>query len=149
MTRTLPHAIPTQTQDSLAQDNLPVSKYQAQLIHRNLEDEKFRKGSTMTYIVTVVYPTGTKFNMDYYLTKHMPLVQELWRPHGLKSWKVANYTNPDAPYSVQAWLEWESKEHSEKGIASQDGSTIFADVSKFSDQQPAVLSGELVGSVNL
>jgi hypothetical protein len=26
--------------------------------------------------------------MDYYLSTHMPLVQEKWGPHGLKSWKV-------------------------------------------------------------
>ncbi|KAK5626309.1 hypothetical protein RRF57_002024 [Xylaria bambusicola] len=51
----------------------------------------------------------------------MPLVQKLWAPYGLKSWKVAQYDNEGAPYIVQAWLEWESKDHSDRGVASDDG----------------------------
>jgi hypothetical protein len=78
----------------------------------------------------------------------MPLVQKLWAPHGLKSWKVATYTNADAPYAVHAWLEWESKEHFEKGSTGADGATIFADVSNFADKKYQVLEGELVGSAS-
>lgn len=36
----------------------------------------------------MIYEKGTQFNMDYYLKTHMPLVQEKWAEHGLKSWKV-------------------------------------------------------------
>ena len=36
----------------------------------------------------VIYEKGTDFKMDYYLSTHMPLVQEKWAPYGLKSWKV-------------------------------------------------------------
>ncbi|KAI0483505.1 hypothetical protein F4859DRAFT_400775 [Xylaria cf. heliscus] len=102
----------------------------------------------MTYILSVVYPEGAKFNMDYYLKTHMPLVQKTWAPYGLKSWKVSHYTNPKAPYVVQAWLEWESKEHADKGTASTDGKAVFGDISNFSDKSPAVLSGEQVGSAS-
>ncbi|KAJ3572514.1 hypothetical protein NPX13_g5024 [Xylaria arbuscula] len=102
----------------------------------------------MTYIVSVVYPAGTKFDMEYYLASHMPFVQKQWTPHGLKSWRVAHYESKDAPYVVQAWLEWESKEHSDKGMASEDGTAVFADVSRFSDMTPVVLTGEQVGSSN-
>ncbi|KAI0459082.1 hypothetical protein F5B21DRAFT_457116 [Xylaria acuta] len=102
----------------------------------------------MTYIFSVVYPQGAKFDMDYYLATHMPLVQKMWAPYGLKSWKVAHYTNPDAPYVVHAWLEWESKEHADKGTASSGGATVFADVSKFSDKSPIPMTGEQVGSAS-
>lgn len=37
--------------------------------------------------VTVVYPQGAKFNMDYYKSTHMPLVQEKWGSMGLTSCK--------------------------------------------------------------
>lgn len=78
----------------------------------------------------------------------MPLVQKLWGPHGLKCWKVANYNSPDAPYSVQAWLEWESKDHFDKGSASKEGAEIFGDVPKFCDDSPVILSGDMVGSAS-
>lgn len=78
----------------------------------------------------------------------MPLVQKLWAPHGLKSWRVAQYTNPDSPYVIQAWLEWESKEAYEKGQASLEGADVFKDVPKFSDKTPVLLHGELVGSAS-
>ncbi len=76
----------------------------------------------------------------------MPLVQKTWAPYGLKTWKVAQYDSADAPYIVQAWLEWESKGHSEAGISSDDGKTVFADIPNFSDVHPTVLSGAQVGS---
>ncbi|KAF2964863.1 hypothetical protein GQX73_g8692 [Xylaria multiplex] len=99
----------------------------------------------MTYVISVVYPTGSKFDKEYYLTKHMPLVQKLWGPAGLKSWRVVQYTNPGAPYAIQAWLEWESAEHAGAGTKSTDGATIFADVPNFSEVAAQVLTGEQVG----
>lgn len=56
---------------------------------------------------TVVYPQGCKFDKDYYKSKHMPLVEENWKKYGLKSWKVL-YLPDDAPYTVQALLEWDN-----------------------------------------
>lgn len=79
----------------------------------------------------------------------MPLLQKLWGPYGLTGWKVAQYDKPDAAFVIQAWLEWESKEHAEKGTTSSDGATIFADVPQFSDKTPIVLDGEVVGSENV
>ncbi|KAI0514957.1 hypothetical protein F5B22DRAFT_609164 [Xylaria bambusicola] len=102
----------------------------------------------MPFIASVVYPAGTKFDMEYYLAHHMPLVQKLWAPFGLKSWKVAKYDSEGAPYVVQAWLEWESKEHSNMGVTSDDGKIVFADVEKFSDKAPIMLTGEQVGSAS-
>ncbi|GAW14046.1 hypothetical protein ANO14919_034380 [Xylariales sp. No.14919] len=102
----------------------------------------------MAYIISVVYPAGAKFNKDYYLTTHMPLVQKLWAPVGLKGWRVAEYTNPGAPYAFQAWLEWESDKHADEGVKSAAGATIFADVPNFSDQAAAVLSGQQIGSAS-
>lgn len=79
----------------------------------------------------------------------MPLVQKLWGPHGLKSWKIAQYDKPDAPFIIQAWLEWESKEHAEKGTSSSDGATVIADVAKFSDKTPIIMDGAVIGSATV
>ncbi|KAI0391764.1 hypothetical protein F5Y17DRAFT_394695 [Xylariaceae sp. FL0594] len=101
----------------------------------------------MSYILVVVYPAGAKFDMDYYLKSHMKLVGDIWKPHGLKGWKIADYRDStDSPYSVQAWLEWESKEAKEKAVALPEAAQIFADIPKFTDSQPALASGGLVGS---
>ncbi|KAI1758216.1 hypothetical protein F4782DRAFT_477073 [Xylaria castorea] len=102
----------------------------------------------MTYILSVVYEKGVTFDIDYYLTKHMPLVQKMWAPYGLKGWKVAQYTSPDAPYAFQAWLEWESKEAADKAVSSSDGATVFADVPKYSDKPAVSMGGEQVGSAS-
>ncbi|KAI1422456.1 hypothetical protein F5Y12DRAFT_717353 [Xylaria sp. FL1777] len=102
----------------------------------------------MTFILSVVYPAGAKFDMDYYLKTHMPLVQKVWENHGLKSWKIAQYDNANAPYIVQAWLEWESKEHSEAGAKSEDGKAVFADIPNFCDKSPVVLSGPKMASAS-
>lgn len=42
----------------------------------------------MPFLVTVLYPQG-KFDLDYYLKTHMPLVESTWAPKGLTDWKVA------------------------------------------------------------
>lgn len=78
----------------------------------------------------------------------MPLVQKTWAPYGLKTWKVAHYTSPDAPYIVQAWLEWESSEHADKGIASAESAGVFGDISKFSDAKPVLMAGSQTGSAS-
>ncbi|KAI6091652.1 hypothetical protein F4821DRAFT_189097 [Hypoxylon rubiginosum] len=94
-------------------------------------------------VVSVVYPKGAKFDMDYYLNHHMPLVREKWESYGLKSWKVAQYTNPESPYSVIAWLEFESAEHWAKAAASLEGKDTFADIPHFTDGKADVLVGDV------
>lgn len=38
--------------------------------------------------VSVLYPRSAKFNMEYYLSTHMPLVQKSWASYGLKKYTV-------------------------------------------------------------
>merc|ERR1712137_915945 len=102
--------------------------------------------ANMSATTTVIYEQNTKFNMDYYLKTHMPLVQEKWGPSGLKSWKVLKFGD-DAPYCVQATLEWGSMSDFQK--ATQDKAAmdaIMGDVSNFSNTNPKLMTGEVVGS---
>ena len=70
-------------------------------------------------VVQVIYPKEARadFNMTYYLETHMPLVQKLWGPHGLKSWTI-NVLQPDAENHVQAYLVFESLQACEAASAS-------------------------------
>lgn len=94
-------------------------------------------------LVSVMYPSGvgTRFDMDYYLKKHMPLVSERWTSKGLHDYTVVKgIGTPDGgepPYQVVALLRFESAD-AFKAAAAADGPEIFGDIPNFTDTQPAV-----------
>ena len=95
--------------------------------------------------VTVVYPQGAKFNMDYYMSTHMPLVAKHWNSYGLQSWKVLKFGD-DSPYCVQATLEWDSLDSFNKAASSDSASEVLGDIKNFSDKDPVLMPGEIVGT---
>jgi len=95
--------------------------------------------------VTVLYPKGVKFNMDYYMSTHMPLVQSKWSQYGLTSWKVLKF-GEDAPYLVQATLEFKSMDDFHKAGAGPEVGDVMADVKNFSDKEPVLMPGDVVGT---
>ncbi|KAI0178127.1 hypothetical protein BJ166DRAFT_39997 [Pestalotiopsis sp. NC0098] len=101
----------------------------------------------MPAVVTVAYPRpegAVKFDIKYYIDKHMPLVGKTWGPKGLKSWTVTEHA--EGPYVVQAILHWESTEKFGTAAEGDGGPEIFADVANFTDIQPIVLKGEVAGT---
>ena len=92
-------------------------------------------------LVSVMYPAGPRFDMDYYLGHHMPLVRERWSPMGLHEAKVVKGTGtPDgaaAPFQVMALLTFESVDAFGKAAAAH-GEEIFGDIPKFTDAQAQV-----------
>ena len=55
--------------------------------------------------------------MDYYINKHMEIVDRNWRPYGMKSWTVVEFPPGDpSGMHVQAIMLWESVEAFEKAI---------------------------------
>ncbi|OHV18299.1 ethyl tert-butyl ether degradation protein EthD [Methylorubrum extorquens] len=102
-------------------------------------------------LVSVMYPSsaGTRFDMDYYLKKHMPLVSERWTAKGLHDYTVVTGTGtPDGgvpPYQVVALLRFESAD-AFKSAAAADGPEIFGDIPNFTDTQPTVQLSEFAAS---
>ena len=114
---------------------------------------------------TVLYEQGAKFDMvefsmtspsytvtnyvsctqDYYLKTHMPLVESKWKQYGLKGWKVLQFPS-DAPYTVGATLEWDSKEDFEKALGSEETKEVLGDVPNFSDKNPTLMPGDVKGT---
>ena len=92
-------------------------------------------------LVSVMYPAGPRFDMDYYLGHHMPLVRERWSALGLHEATVVRGTaTPDggaAPFQVMALLRFSSAEAFAKA-ASEHGPEIFGDIPKFTDAQAQV-----------
>lgn len=100
-------------------------------------------------LVTVMYPAApeTRFDLDYYLGKHMPLVKERWTPHGLKHAQVAKGVGqPDgsAPvYQMIALLTFNSLADF-KAAGKAHGREIFADIPNFTDTQATVQISDLL-----
>lgn len=103
----------------------------------------------MSFSITVLYPGDAKFNMQYYLSSHMPLVKRLWTPHGLKSYRVlslvATPSGDKPPYGVQCALEFTTREEFE-GALKACAPEVLGDVPNFSDRDPILMIGEQVGT---
>jgi uncharacterized protein (TIGR02118 family) len=104
---------------------------------------------TPMILVTVMYPAGaqTKFDTDYYLQKHMPLVRERWTPHGLKNAQVLRgAAKPDgsaADYQMMALLTFGSLDDF-KAAGKAHGKEIFADIPNFTNAQAVVQINDIL-----
>jgi uncharacterized protein (TIGR02118 family) len=98
-------------------------------------------------IVQILYPRteSSTFDLDYYTSKHMPLVGKKWSEFGLKSWSVTKFGD-DAPYTYGGYLEWESLEAFAKAMQSPETKEIMADIDNYSNVKPTLISGEIVAS---
>jgi uncharacterized protein (TIGR02118 family) len=99
--------------------------------------------------VMVSYPAtpGARFDMDYYLNTHMPMVARLATE--MKGWAVDKGLAGGAPGSqpevlVQAHLLFESVEAWERSMATVGGE-IMADVKNYTDIQPRLQINKVIG----
>lgn len=53
----------------------------------------------MPGIATIFYPASTKFDLDYYVNKHMPMVLNKWSGIGLSRYIITE-TDPSGGYSM-------------------------------------------------
>ena len=109
----------------------------------------------MSYISTVLYPNDddTKFDLDYYLKTHMPLVANKWKQYGLTGWDVIEHDSTlggaKPAYKIEATLHWSSKDAAEKATTGPEAGEIFGDVPNFTNKQPVLFSGKPVGKDTL
>jgi uncharacterized protein (TIGR02118 family) len=100
----------------------------------------------MPVIMSLLYPrteTST-FDMNYYLTKHMPLAAKYWYPHGLLKWEVQEI--PAGKYSVKSDCYFESMDAFQTAVSQKEElKEIMGDVKNYSNEQPDQLVGEVVG----
>ena len=86
----------------------------------------------------VSYPAaaGGRFDRDYYLATHMPLVERMLRPHGLERARAWFPDDADAPSVAVALLEFRDAATRDAALASPDVGPVFADVANFTDIAP-------------
>lgn len=110
----------------------------------------------MPVAVVVSYPSTDsktsdplKFDMDYYTSKHMPLIDKVWGPHGMLSWSINTFPNPDPfsgqapPYGVQTTVIFESVDAFKAAMADEGSKVTGEDVANFSNVFPAIWTGEV------
>lgn len=98
--------------------------------------------------VSVMYPNqGGKFDIDYYLSKHVGLVHRLLDPYGLTRVEVdkgISTAPPEAPapYVAIAHLVFESLDKMQEGLKAHDAE-LAADLPNFTDIQPQFQISEM------
>ncbi len=105
----------------------------------------------MPTTITVLYENvdGATFDLDYYMIRHMPLVDEKFKPFGILGWRVIKAVGTPSGgkprYSIIANLEFDTADQFRAAVAAEGG-PVFGDVPNFSNKDPIVVIGDLVGS---
>ena len=103
----------------------------------------------MSFRTVLLYPfkANARFNLDYYINTHMPLVQKHFGPHGLKSWEITKFTaEANQQFNVQVILIWESAEGAKTAGQTSGAKELADDIANFSDELPTALTGTVVKS---
>ena len=99
--------------------------------------------------VSVMYPYGAdkKFDMDYYIEKHRPMVREKLEPHGLVKLEIdkgitAGLEGGSPIYLYVGYLYFNSMEDYQKCLPYAP--ELFGDVPNFTDIEPIMQVSEMV-----
>ena len=96
--------------------------------------------------VAVFYPQSKKFDWDYYLTRHTPMVQRLMGP-ALRKVEIEKGIGGGAPgtaatYQTVCTLHFDSVESFQTAFGPHAGE-IMGDIANYTDVQPIVQIGEV------
>lgn len=94
----------------------------------------------------VLYPAASRFDYDYYVNKHTPMVLELWKPHGLIRVEISKGVSGLAPgsaakYCTIAVLTFTSLEALQAALAAS-GAQVMGDIPNYTDSQPEIQINE-------
>lgn len=85
-----------------------------------------------------------KFNLDHYLTHHIPLCLRLWKPHGVIDCRVVE-ASPDQEYAYVVTMMWENESQYQKAFAHKEAmAEIMGDVGNFTNGKPLFVVGRVV-----
>ncbi|KAF6785550.1 hypothetical protein CMUS01_16561 [Colletotrichum musicola] len=104
----------------------------------------------MSIAITVLFRNepDAKYDIDYYVDNHMPMIQSLWGKYGVTGWSATKYTSGadcSAPeFSFGSTVTWESEDQIATAFAGPEAKQIMGDVPKFSNTKPIFLFGETI-----
>ena len=98
--------------------------------------------------VSVFYPNkeGARFDMEYYLQKHLPMVRQkmagAMKSMGVEQGISGGAPGVPTPYRVIAHMTFDSMEAYQTAFSAQ-AQTIMADIANYTDLQPLVQISEI------
>lgn len=101
----------------------------------------------MSVSLQVIYPIaeGTRFDYEYYLSTHMPLVAEHMGPHIERTLVTKGVSGgPDTPPAYYAVATMVFADKAAMGAALRASGPVMKDVVNFTDVQPQVLIGDVI-----
>ena len=89
--------------------------------------------------IYVTYPgdAATRFDRDYYVRHHLPLVMECWGPLGMVSCAAFWPADDGAGTIAIAECRFRDKAALSAALASPETPRVMADVARFTDAKPA------------
>lgn len=104
--------------------------------------------------ITVLYANSEddnrRFDVDYYVSKHMALVEKAWKAVGIQSWQVVKFTSllngAASPYYALAIVTFNSPDGANNALAAEGTKDVFGDVPNFSNLKPLLIMGDIQGS---
>jgi uncharacterized protein (TIGR02118 family) len=100
--------------------------------------------------VSVLYPneSGKKFDVDYYVNRHMKLVRDRLAPSGLLRTEVdrgqaGGGPGAPAPFIAVGHLYYNRVEDFQKGMG-QHGAELLGDIPNYTNIQPQIQISEIV-----
>src|SRR4051794_3797922 len=100
-------------------------------------------------VVSVSYPAteGSRFDLDYYLQKHTPLVHARWGQHGLEDVRLLRGTGVPGggplAFHMTALLTFRSQQDFDTAVETH-GREVMGDIKNFTDVRPMVQLNEVV-----
>ena len=97
------------------------------------------------HCVTVLYlnRSDAKFDFEYYLSKHIPMVAGFFGTGIAVQKGVSSLTGPPAPFVCIARISIHSTDHFQKTMA-QHGAQILNDIPNYTNIEPTVQIDEVV-----
>jgi len=98
----------------------------------------------------VSYPNkpGARFDEDYYMSSHCPMVAKKLEPHGMTGWSVDRglgglMPGLSADYLIQCQLMFDNIDGLKAGLAAE-GAAILADIPNYTDVQPQIQINQIL-----
>jgi uncharacterized protein (TIGR02118 family) len=103
---------------------------------------------TTMIIVSVMYEKADRFDEDYYLNSHMPLVRDRWKAELSGTRVLKGSPAPDGsapPFIIVAELSFATMGDVQQAMTGPHAAEIFGDVANFTDAKPKQMISEVIG----
>lgn len=101
--------------------------------------------TTSDFAIYVLYPrtTGSTFDYDYYITKHVSLATEIWGPYSARIHSVMQM-DQNTGYHLACVVSWTDEQSYKRAQDDPRSGEIDADIGKgkFTNAKPIFLKGK-------